>query len=323
MQLRPRASITKKLPAITGLAKSQITDDLDLAGKDKIINTDAEPLPVEECSGNFISPVASKNDASVVKIHPKRKLGDIGPKSSSASIPPPDWLSTYTAIRDYRKTHIAPVDTMGCERLAEYGENIDPKVSRFQTLVSLMLSSQTKDTVTAEAMRNLQRKLPGGLSINSVLAASELDLQKLICKVGFSSRKSIFIKDAARICLEKYNGDIPDTLEGLCALPGVGPKMAHLTMQCAWNKTIGIGVDVHVHRICNRLGWCKTAGGLPEDTRKALEKWLPREYWREINAMLVGFGQTVCLPRYPRCSDCPVRDACPSAFKEAKKSKVK
>lgn len=94
------------------------------------------------------------------------------------------------------------------------------------------------------------------------------------------------------------------------ALPGVGPKMAYLCMQAAWQKDLGVGVDVHVHRISNRLGWVHTTA--PEQTRKALEDWLPQDYWRPLNKLLVGFGQTVCRARDPQCvSLCPVSAYCP------------
>jgi endonuclease-3 len=103
------------------------------------------------------------------------------------------------------------------------------------------------------------------------------------------------------------------------ALPGIGPKMAHLTMQCAWHKTVGIGVDTHVHRISNRLGWVKTKN--PEETRKDLEDWLPPSHWREINALLVGFGQICCLPVKPSCTTCPVKDSCQKVG-TAKRAKI-
>lgn len=106
------------------------------------------------------------------------------------------------------------------------------------------------------------------------------------------------------ILRDKYNSDIPDTIAGLTSLPGVGPKMAHLCMSApnGWNRVEGIGVDVHVHRITNLWGWNKTNN--PEATRAALESWLPRDRWREINWLLVGLGQTVCLPVGRKCGDC-------------------
>lgn len=91
-------------------------------------------------------------------------------------------------------------------------------------------------------------------------------------------KKADYIKDATKICAEKYNGDIPPTVEELVKLPGVGPKMAHITMNVAWGQVTGIGVDTHVHRISNRLGWVKKPTKVPEDTRLAVESWLPRYF---------------------------------------------
>lgn len=111
-----------------------------------------------------------------------------------------------------------------------------------------------------------------------------------------------YIKQAAEILRDKWNGDIPDTIEGLTSLPGVGPKMAYLCLSVAWNRTEGIGVDVHVHRITNMWGWQKTKN--PEETRLSLQSWLPKDRWREINGLLVGLGQAVCLPVGSKCGDC-------------------
>jgi len=111
--------------------------------------------------------------------------------------------------------------------------------------------------------------------------------------------------------MTKYGGDIPRNVKELCMLPGVGPKMAYLCMQTAWGKSVGIGVDVHVHRISNRLGWVKTKD--PEKTRKTLESWLPKEHWAEINPLFVGLGQTICRARKPLCNECKLKDLCPSA----------
>lgn len=128
-------------------------------------------------------------------------------------------------------------------------------------------------------------------------------------------RKVEYLKKTSLILKEKYNGDIPDTAEKLCELPGVGPKMAHICMQVAWDQISGIGVDTHVHRISNRLGWVKKSTKGPEDTRKELEAWLPRDLWAEVNHLLVGFGQTVCMPQRPKCSECLNKDICPFAKK--------
>lgn len=107
----------------------------------------------------------------------------------------------------------------------------------------------------------------------------------------------------------------------MCELPGVGPKMAHICMQIAWGEVSGIGVDTHVHRICNRLKWVRKPTKTPEETRKGLEDWLPKPLWREVNHLLVGFGQETCLPRFPKCLECLNKDICPYTSKSGKTKK--
>lgn len=178
-----------------------------------------------------------------------------------------------------------------------------------------MLSSQTKDTVNAVTMRRLQTELPPpGLTLSNILAVKPERLNELIYAVGFHNNKTKFIKKAAEILRDQYDGDIPDTIEGLMSLPGVGPKMAYLCMSAAWGRTEGIGVDVHVHRITNLWGWHKTKS--PEETRLALQAWLPKDKWHEINHLLVGFGQTICAPVGRRCGECALAEKglCPSAI---------
>jgi endonuclease-3 len=225
--------------------------------------------------------------------------------------PPPNWERVYELTREMRLRTPAAVDTMGCERLADRTES--PKNQRFQTLVSLMLSSQTKDTVTAAAVRSMQSGLPGGLTLESILRVTPDVLNGYIGKVGFHNTKTKNIKLAAEILRDKFDGDIPSTIEGMMSLPGVGPKMSYLLMSCAWGRHEGVGVDVHVHRITNLWKWHKTK--TPEETRAALQSWLPKDKWHEINWLLVGFGQTICLPVGRKCGSCTVglNGLCPSA----------
>jgi endonuclease-3 len=236
----------------------------------------------------------------------KRIKGEHGPVE-----PPPNWEQMYSITAEMRKKVLAPVDTMGCESLAE--RNRSPIDRRLQTLVALMLSSQTKDTVTAVAMKTLQDNLEGGFNLAALLTVEPERLNELIAKVGFHNNKTKYIKATAQILQDRFAGDIPDTIEGLVSLPGVGPKMAYLTMSAAWGRDEGIGVDVHVHRITNLWGWHKTRN--PEETRAELESWLPKEKWHDINHLLVGFGQTICLPVGRKCNDCVLatEGLCPSA----------
>lgn len=231
---------------------------------------------------------------------------------------PTNWLQVLDNIRKVRLKYPAPVDSMGCDQALHENENDIDK--RFQILTSLMLSSQTKDPITWAAVQRL--KSDGKCSVDGILQATEKDIEDLIHPVGFYRRKAVYLKKVARILKEDYSGDIPRTIRDLCNLPGVGPKMAHLCMAEAWNSVTGIGVDTHVHRISARLGWVPSKGiKSPEDTRKALESWLPQEYWKEINHLLVGFGQTICTPVGPKCDKCDNNSVCPSSTVGKKSSK--
>lgn len=240
---------------------------------------------------------------------PARKTQDPATGAETVAAPS-DWQELYDATKQMRLTGAAAnaaVDTMGCERLAL--PTASPRDQRFHTLVALMLSSQTKDTTNAVAMRRLQTELPPhedgappGLNLENMLAVAPEKLNELIWAVGFHNNKTKYLKQAAVILRDSWGGDIPDSIEGLVSLPGVGPKMAHLCLSSAWGRTEGIGVDVHVHRITNLWGWHKTK--TPEETRLALQAWLPRDRWREINWLLVGLGQTVCAPVGRKCGDC-------------------
>ena len=235
---------------------------------------------------------------------PARRIGAAG-KSKT----PPNWEVMYNTVKKMREENpSAPVDTVGCAEL--YWRGTSARNRRFHTLTALMLSSQTKDTTTAMAMHRLHTELgdtaksPGDstLTLENMLSVSPERLNELIHVVGFHNNKTKYIKATALILRDQFDSDIPSTAEELMELPGVGPKMAYLCMSACWDKHDGIGVDVHVHRITNLWGWNKTK--TPEETRVALQSWLPRDKWHEINKLLVGFGQTVCLPVGRRCGEC-------------------
>ncbi|KAG8978263.1 DNA N-glycosylase and apurinic/apyrimidinic (AP) lyase [Tulasnella sp. 427] len=173
-------------------------------------------------------------------------------------------------------------------------------------------------------MIKLRAKL-GELTVENVLAASDATIQECICKVGFWRRKTGYIRQTAQKLKDEFDSDVPKTVDELCSLPGVGPKMAYLALQVAWNLNLGIGVDVHVHRITNRLGWHKPPTTTPEQTRLNLQSWLPKELHPEINPLLVGFGQVICQPVGPKCDSCVLstRGLCPSAVKAKAKSRAK
>ena len=224
---------------------------------------------------------------------------------------PPQWETVLANIESMRAQHDAPVDTMGCDQCAD--PDAPPAVRRYQILLSLMLSSQTKDEVTFSAMQRLRGA--GAATPSAVVALPQARLEELLYPVSFYKNKAKYILATSRVLLDSYGGDIPDTVDELVALAGVGPKMAHLAMHSAWNKQEGIGVDIHVHRISNRLGWVgpgvRAVTATPEATRAALEDWLPRDRWPTLNHLLVGFGQQVCTPIQPHCDVCLNKNICP------------
>lgn len=261
--------------------------------------------------------------ASPQKAKAKAKTKEIKRALDTPHPAPALWRETYDAIREMRARFPAPVDTMGCDT-AKWKET-DPRNKRFATLISLMLSSQTKDEVTDAAVDRLRAALGGTLSLDALLAAEEEVVAGCISKVGFWRRKTQYIRQAAQRLRDEFDSDVPKTVDELCSLPGVGPKMAFLCLHAAWDINVGIGVDVHVHRITNRLKWHKSLTKNPEETRLNLQSWLPTEFHKEINHLLVGFGQVVCLPVGPRCDLCTLsaQNLCPSAQTTVAKSKVR
>ncbi len=195
----------------------------------------------------------------------------------------------------------------------EYPKWKEPIVTRmarekrdpFKVLISCILSLRTQDRTTKEASRRLY-----ALADNprDMVKLSQEDVARAIYPVGFYRNKARHIKEICRILLEEYGGRVPDDLDALLKLPGVGRKTANLVLTRGFNKP-GICVDTHVHRICNRWGYVKTK--TPEETEMVLRKKLPPRYWLRINDLLVAFGQNVCRPISPLCSQCPLEDMCP------------
>jgi endonuclease-3 len=175
----------------------------------------------------------------------------------------------------------------------------------FRILVSCILSLRTKDEVTYPATERLFAKAsdPAGM-----LKLTPNAIEKAIYPAGFYRTKAKQIRAISEILLSRHGGNVPDTIEELLLLPGVGRKTANLTVTLGFGKP-GICVDTHVHRIANRLGWVATKA--PDDTEAALRRSLPKRWWIPINETLVRHGQQVCKPVSPLCSNCPVVRACP------------
>jgi len=174
----------------------------------------------------------------------------------------------------------------------------------FKILISTVLSSRTKDEVTAAAT---ERLFALASTPEKMLKLSEEAIARAIYPVGFYRNKSRHIREVCRTLIEQFHSKVPDRLENLLTLKGVGRKTANLVLALAHQKD-GICVDTHVHRISNRLGYVKTKS--PKETEFALREKLPRRYWIIFNTLLVAHGQNICRPVSPLCSRCPVYDFC-------------
>lgn len=174
----------------------------------------------------------------------------------------------------------------------------------FRILIATILSLRTRDTVTAPVARALFAEAD---TPEALLALPRERLTELIRPVGFYNQKTETIRTLSRLILEEHDGVVPDELEPLLAMPGVGRKTANLVVTAGYGKP-GICVDTHVHRISNRLGYVRTTS--PDRTEMALRATLPADLWLEINRLLVSLGQTICHPTSPWCSRCPVADLC-------------
>ena len=181
---------------------------------------------------------------------------------------------------------------------------IAQKETPYQVLIGTILSARTKDETTAEACSRLFKKAP---TVRKLAGLSEQELAKLIYPVGFYKTKAKHLKAAAAMLLTEFEGRIPDTLEDLLKIPGVGRKTANLVLGEAFNKH-AICVDTHVHRISNRLGIIQT--NTPKETEQTLEQILPKRHWIRYNTYLVAHGQMVCKPISPLCSQCQIHSFC-------------
>ncbi len=211
--------------------------------------------------------------------------------------PPADWNAFFSSLRIL--TRDAPVPSIN--QVA--GEIPDP----FRVLISTIISLRTKDEVTIAASERLfaRADTPG-----HILNTPESEIAELIFPCGFYKTKAVTIRTVSQLLIERHGGMVPDSFDALTALPGVGAKTANLTLGLAFGIP-SICVDTHVHRIPNRMGWIASSN--PEETETDLEQILPREFWIEINSLMVAFGKTVCVPVSPWCGKCPFFEDCPKA----------
>ena len=214
----------------------------------------------------------------------------------------------FEKIIKMREETPALVDTQGLSSCIDICNSKDKKLMKFQGLVSLMLSPQTKDNITYETTKRL---IEYGLNIDNILKISEKELVDLIFKVSFHNVKAKNIKKLAEKLREEYNDDAPETLDEIVKFPGIGRKIGLLYLKECCQKTKGVAVDTHIHKIANRLKWVNNTKD-PNKTSIELEKIVDEKYWDEINGILVGFGQEICKSVKPLCdSSCTLTDNCP------------
>ncbi|KAM0677434.1 hypothetical protein BDAP_001935 [Binucleata daphniae] len=212
-----------------------------------------------------------------------------------------NFRDIYYKIAKQRESIIAPVDKFG---LIAIKKKYSKDQTQFLMLVSLLLSSQTKDIYNFETIEKFVKL--------DIVSFSELakytvgDIKQIVQKIGFANKKSLYLKELA----EKYkNKAIPTDFTTLTKIKGIGPKMAILYLNYAENIVCGVGVDTHIFRVCNRLGMnVKTAN----ECEKQLCKIFDKSEWKNINYVLVGFGQEICKAKKPNCHMCSVVKECKS-----------
>jgi endonuclease-3 len=174
----------------------------------------------------------------------------------------------------------------------------------FKILIGTILSARTRDEITTKVIKSLfsEFKNPDELS-----KANLKDLKKVIQKIGFYNVKAARIKEVSQKLIENYNGKVPSNLDDLLTLPGVGRKTANCVLVYGFKKP-AIPVDIHVHRISNRIGIVNTKK--PEETEMVLQKSVEIKHWTRINETFVAYGQNICLPKNPKCKICHLTKIC-------------
>lgn len=178
------------------------------------------------------------------------------------------------------------------------------KSTAFEILISCLLSLRARDEMTDVVSRDLFAVAD---SPESLVKLPMAKLKSIIFRSGHFNKKAVALKDVSRDLIKRFGSKVPDSYEELVSIKHVGPKTANIVLAFAFGKLV-LPIDVHCHRIPNRLGWIRTK--MPEETERELMKILPKRFWREFNSAFVQFGREICLPVSPWCSRCPVAGFC-------------
>jgi len=214
---------------------------------------------------------------------------------TASSVSAVDMVDLLDAVRPLAKSWRLPV----VEALRSQSDN------PFAILVTSLISLRTKEEQTAPVAQKL---LALAKTPEEMLALGEKVIAETLYSVGFYRNKARNLLEISQRLIDEFNSRVPDTLEELLTLKGVGRKTANLVISVAYNQ-LAVCVDIHVHRISNRIGYVMTK--TPEATEFALRAKLPSSLWREVNPLLVAFGRELCYPLSPHCRICPIEQKCP------------
>jgi len=211
----------------------------------------------------------------------------------------PDARTVERIMRTISR-EIAEMELPAVEKISE-AQADEP----FQILIATLLSARTQDATTHAASTRLFKR---ARTPRTLARLSVAEIERLIYPVGFYRNKARHVKACCEMLVADFGGRVPSTMEELVTLPGVGRKTANLVLILGFKSRRNICVDIHVHRISNRLGWVRTSE--PEETEQALYRAIPDRWWPVINLYLVTWGQNVCRPVRPRCGNCAVSRDC-------------
>jgi len=227
---------------------------------------------------------------------------------TSKNIPKTSKSPDFDSVQKYKISDIMNLLTKHfhyTERTTLNRMRKQKKPDPFKILISCLLSLRTKDNVT-ESISDKLFKIAN--TPQAIIKLPTKRLEKIIFSSGHYKKKAKTLKHVSKEILTLFNGKVPNTKEELLSIKGVGPKTANIVLCFAYDQLV-IPVDIHCHRIPNRLGWVKTKTA--EQTEQELMKILPKKYWKEFNAIFVLFGKTICQPVSPWCSKCPINKYCP------------
>ncbi|CAG9316267.1 unnamed protein product [Blepharisma stoltei] len=209
----------------------------------------------------------------------------------------------YDGFQKIKEITDKPLDIERVSKVID--TSLDPKIVRFHTIIGLILSARTNNVNTTKAITKLLSK---GLTVEKIVETPAEEIANDIYGVSFHNNKAKYIKNAAKMILEKYDGDIPNDFKKVIALPGIGQKSANFFLQIRYGNINAMAIDAHGHRIANRLGWVKTKS--VAETVKSLQEIFPKDKWDEVGYALVDFGMGICSSQKPKCEKCNLQSFC-------------